>query len=335
MRLTKSNVAYYVDKFRKLKKDRSAKRYVGSVQYSAPHKPFLLLTVCDLFAEKRFSENLITLTPEMIDLFQQYWLKLMPAEVKADISLPFFYLKSEGFWHLQARSGSEIVLEAGRVLRSVRQLHDHTKGARLDDELFELLQDADIRELLRRTLIETHFSADVHEQLLTQGEVNQAAFEFSRLLLEQAKRKIEIVDDALKLSEPVRDQGFRHAVVSVYEHRCALCGISVRTSDNHTVVDAAHIIPWRVSQNDALRNGVALCKLCHWVFDEGLVTISSSYKVLISDELTAPYNSGGYLLTLEGQKIYGPQSTIFNGDTKLFWPDITSLEWHKEHVFRG
>ena len=45
----------------------------------------------------------------------------------------------------------------------------------------------------------------------------------------------------------------------------------MRTIDGHTAVDAAHIIPWSISHNDDPRNGLALCKLCHWSFDEGLL----------------------------------------------------------------
>jgi putative restriction endonuclease len=41
----------------------------------------------------------------------------------------------------------------------------------------------------------------------------------------------------------VRDQGFRRAVVTAYLHRCALCGIRVRTLDGRTAVAVAHIVP--------------------------------------------------------------------------------------------
>ena len=46
------------------------------------------------------------------------------------------------------------------------------------------------------------------------------------------------------------------------------------TPEGRTAVAAAHIIPWRYSHNDDPRNGMALCGLHHWTFDEGLVTIT-------------------------------------------------------------
>ena len=50
------------------------------------------------------------------------------------------------------------------------------------------------------------------------------------------------------------------------------------TADGHMAA-AAHIIPWRYSHNDDPRNGLALCYLCHWTFDEGLVILTDRYQV--------------------------------------------------------
>lgn len=132
---------------------------------------------------------------------------------------------------------------------------------------------------------------------------------------------------ALRLGEAARDQGFRRAVVTAYNHRCAICGIRMLTLDGHTVVDAAHIIPWSISYNDDPRNGMALCRLCHWTFDEGLVSVSSQYRVITSPQLAAAHNVPGYLLTLADRGIIGP-------DEQLLWPDLDALSWHRRNVLR-
>ena len=85
----------------------------------------------------------------------------------------------------------------------------------------------------------------------------------------------------------MRDQGFRRVIVRAYEHRCALCGLCILTPDGHTAIDAAHIIPWSLSHDDAPRNGMALCRLCHWTFDKGLLTVSARYHVVASPQLSA------------------------------------------------
>ena len=125
----------------------------------------------------------------------------------------------------------------------------------------------------------------------------------------------------------VRDQGFRRAVVTAYSHRCALCGIRVRTLDGHTAVTAAHIVPWSETHDDRPANGMALCWLCHWTFDEGLLGVSQVYEVIASRQLNTLDNLPGYLTNLEGRGIVGP-------DRKSLWPDTASLLWHRENVLR-
>jgi putative restriction endonuclease len=98
------------------------------------------------------------------------------------------------------------------------------------------------------------------------------------------------------------------------------------TSAGHTAVDAAHIIPWNVSHNDDIRNGMALCRLCHWTFDEGMTAVSKKYQVLLSEELRAMQNLPGHLLTVENRQILAP-------DEHELWPDLNALNWLRHQVF--
>lgn len=98
------------------------------------------------------------------------------------------------------------------------------------------------------------------------------------------------------------------------------------TPSGHTVVEAAHIIPWRISQNDDVHNGMALCRLCHWTFDEGLVGVSAKYRVRLSKKLRVTNNLPGHLLTVENRQILGPAR-------EDMWPDDKALRWHREKVF--
>ncbi len=142
----------------------------------------------------------------------------------------------------------------------------------------------------------------------------------------------ERVEEALAEGEgyrpAARDQGFRRAVVTAYAHRCALCGIRMLTLDGHTAVDASHIVPWSISHDDRPANGMALCRLCHWAFDEGLLGVSTQYVVVASSQLAMASNLPGHLSNLEGRGIVGPAE-------KTFWPDPDSLEWHHKKVFRA
>ena len=116
----------------------------------------------------------------------------------------------------------------------------------------------------------------------------------------------------------VRDQAFRRIVVTTYDHRCALCGVRIVTPEGHTVVDAAHIVRWSKTQNDDIRNGMALCKLCHWAFDEGMMGVSDNYNVITSRQIGLDPNVPGVLMTLSGRgssrlpiKLSGRRSSIW------------------------
>jgi putative restriction endonuclease len=126
----------------------------------------------------------------------------------------------------------------------------------------------------------------------------------------------------------VRDQGFRKAIVQLYQHRCALCGIRMLTPDGHTVVEAAHIVPWNESADDSPGNGLSLCRLCHWSFDEGLMSVDGSYKVLVSLLVTKENNYPGHMLTLSEREIFRPEK-------EKFWPAQSNLEKHRKRRFAG
>lgn len=156
-----------------------------------------------------------------------------------------------------------------------------------------------------------------------QSLINREAFDYSRLLEEKAHLPLvkEIVE-AEQYKPAARDQGFRRVVVTTYDHRCALCGIRIVTPDGHTVVEAAHIIPWHQSKNDDIRNGMALCRLCHWGFDEGMLGVSDSYTVLTSRAIGIDPNVPGLLLTLTGRTIIGPKEHDL-------WPAQDYLHEHR------
>jgi putative restriction endonuclease len=97
------------------------------------------LSVLDLFAQRRITNNLIEITSEWGELFAAYWATIMPPERRGNLALPFFHLRSSGFWHLQAKPGMEPALTATRQVDTLNQLGKLILGARLDNDLFQLL----------------------------------------------------------------------------------------------------------------------------------------------------------------------------------------------------
>lgn len=318
----------YVKSFFNLRTDTSRSRWNEATKFRAPHKPLLLLAVIDLIAQGIINTNFIELTPDLGELFNIYWSRVMPLDQRPNIILPFFHLSSDKFWHHIPIPGMESILAATRQIRSVSQLKEIVLGVKLDDELFTLLSQEESRNLLRTVLIETYFAPELDAGLVEQGIINKESFKYSQTLLEKSRHQ-QVKEDfeTEKYAPVVRDQAFRRVIVHMYDNRCAVCGIRMQTPDCHTVVDAAHIVPWSLTHNDTVQNGMALCRLCHWTFDEGLIAVSGSYAVLVSKQLSANSNIPSHMMTLTGRGIIGPAEQIL-------WPDLDALHWHHQKIFR-
>lgn len=292
----------------------------------APHKPLLLLAVMDLVARGAIASRHISITGELVELnelFTGYWRCIVPVARTSSIAFPFSRLHNEPFWKLLPLPGRELTPAVVQSIDSVAKLRNVALGAELDEALFAHMASAAGRQALAGALLGSCFSGPAQAALGEQAGLHGEAFRYSRVLEEAAH--------ALPAAEPVfppeykaaaRDQGFRRAIVLHYDHRCAFCGTRIVTPEGHTVVDAAHIVPWSVSRNDDIRNGMALCKLCHWSFDEGLVGVSDRYAVIVSPQLAQSHNAPGVLVGLGEREIGRP------GDRAL-WPDLGHLGWHR------
>jgi putative restriction endonuclease len=322
-----SKLDKYISAFRSLHTDKGKNRYPALTKHRAPHKPLLLLSVIDLIEEGTIKNNLIELTPELGEAFTSYWSLVMPLDKKGKIVYPFFHLKKEGFWKLIPLPGKEEILKSTREVSSVYRLLEIIVGAQFEDDLFILLSNKNERDILRSLLINLYFDENIADQLIMQSKINVESYKYSLNLLKKKSRVQEILFDDESYKEKARDQGFRKAIVTAYDHRCSICGIRMRTPDGHTAVDGAHIIPWSVSKNDQPQNGISLCKLCHWTFDEGMISISIEYKILLSKNLNSNNNVAGHLITFDKREIFKPTD-------KHFWPAKESIEYHQSKIFR-
>lgn len=97
-----------------------------------------------------------------------------------------------------------------------------------------------------------------------------------------------LIDDPSRSSEiwsRVRVRGqkqvlFRRVLLAVYNQQCAFCGLSFVEA-----LEAAHIVPWsqaNSAQRCSSQNGLLLCSTHHRLFDAGIMTIDSSYRIVFS-----------------------------------------------------
>ena len=300
--------------------------WTEATRRKAPHKPILLLAVLDLVHRGVITTPFIEVTGDLVELnelFNLYWRRIVPISQTSSIAFPFSRLAREPFWELIPLPGKTITPAIINNTSSVSYLRKHALGAELDEGLFQTMQSGEGREALREALLQSCFSSEAQALLREQSVINRDAFDYSRILEEKVHLPLvkEIVE-ADSYRPAARDQGFRRIVVSSYDHRCALCGIRIVTPDGHTVVEAAHIVPWSKSRNDDIRNGMALCGTCHWGFDEGMLGVSDNYTVITSRSIGTDPNFPGLLLTLSGRGIIPPAC-------RELWPAPEYLADHR------
>lgn len=262
---------------------------------------------------------------ELVDTFNGYWNAVMPPGSSTSMAYPFPRLKTDGFWQRIANPGFDNETEYN--VSSMARLREIYAGATMDDELFYLMCDPAGRERLRKVLIDTYFSSEVRLKVESVGTVNRAAYHYRNKLIGVSESQKEFEKTLADEKNPiVRDQGFRKAITVLYDHRCALCGIRILTQEGHTIIEAAHIIPWSQSYDDCPTNGMALCRLCHWSFDEGLMGVGKDYEVLISSRVSIDRNLPGHMLTLKDRQIFTPKEEFYK-------PALNNLLWHRENMF--
>ena len=107
---------------------------------------------------------------------------------------------------------------------------------------------------------------------------------------------------------------FRQHVRTAYNSTCIVCGLHLPPTQFNSVagVDAAHILPWADYDLDEVSNGLCLCKLHHWAFDEGLLLIlwdGSHYVVEVPAEIVAELSKEDELFSIdELSRLAGPIS---------------------------
>jgi putative restriction endonuclease len=276
----------------------------------APHKPLLLLVLLDMAERGDLRHPELPLTPELAFRFCTMWkIVAQRRRQRPDVRYPFHHLKTNGLWSALDEDGKP------SIHRNLTRL------AVMPADFLAFVKDPVWREKARRVLIAKYFPP---------GE-RLALYELAGMPIppEDEVRR----DAAYQSPEEAQKQGrevrFRLRVVAAYDYTCALTGYRLTTIAGTSIVDAAHIHQFADSRNNDLRNGLALCKNSHWLFDKGLWTIGPDYRVLVATGRFAedsPDQKG--LRQYHGARIRLPS------DAEL-WPNPIHLAWHQKHRFQG
>jgi len=271
----------------------------------APHKPLLLLVLAELAEEGKLSDRTLPLTGELVFRFLAYGTVVAERRSqRLDIHLPLFHVRSDGCW-IPLDENGQATLERRR-----------TVAARLDETFLACLNDSDFRNQMRRILIAKYF-VDAGERA--------ALYQLVGLSVPPDP----IVKEDARLYEISRERGrearFRLTVVPAYNYTCALTRYRLVTVDSGSIVDAAHIHQFADSRNNHPRNGIALCKNAHWMFDEGLWSLDDEYRVLVAAKRFDESGTDALLLSFKANR-----RILLPADPN-YWPDKAHLAWHRKH----
>lgn len=271
---------------------RSIKRNTGPfwderTLHGAPYKPLLLISVLDGIDEGWIRGNRVPLSTQLIERFEMYC-KAIESPGKWDIRLPFHHLASDnGLW-----------------------FHESQDVARLGEELHLVLMTVDGREIVRMLLITTYFNASTGQTLNSlHSEIG-----VTNELIDQLMDTVENPFVLNQLNDPgtqtvtrkIRDDAFRIIVRRSYDYTCAVCRSRLITPSGHILVEGAHIVPHSTSFNDDPRNGLALCRTHHWLFDRYMITVRPDLRVQTSPILRETGNHVVGTLEFDGQEIHLP-----------------------------
>ena len=104
-----------------------------------------------------------------------------------------------------------------------------------------------------------------------------------------------------------RDAAFGSQIKLIYGERCAVCGSNRHTPGGKPEVEGAHIYPKSLKGCDVTQNGISLCKLHHWAFDNGWFAIADDLTILIRAEVPRT-NHYIFITDYEGKRIAVPEN---------------------------
>jgi putative restriction endonuclease len=313
----------YLHQIKKLKRSAS--------NGGAPHKPILLLSIFELIRKGDITSNQIEITPELVLEFKSNWSKLVITQHSPNFSLPFFHMRSEPFWRLITNIGMNIPLTSSHSIKSLNALKESIAFAELDKEFFRLIIDPIQNGFFVDQILETYFHEtrtnfyskdyNVYDQLETQMLNDNRAVYSSRI----KELKESLPQEQFEEEIFVRGGIFKKEIPKIYNYHCAISGMRIESSTNAQLVDACHIVPFAISKDDTITNGISLSPNIHRAFDRGLITINSEYIIRVSPaikENDSPFS----LKQFDGKQIILPTNIHF-------YPSIENLDWHRKECF--
>lgn len=127
------------------------------------------------------------------------------------------------------------------------------------------------------------------------------------------------------VNRPVRDAAFQELVRQAYDATCAFTGLRIINGGGKCEIEAAHIRPVHEHGPDSARNGVALSRTVHWMFDRGILSMEDDGKMLVAKKLVSE----------PARRLLNPDGYAKLPEHLGRRPHPVFLRFHREQVFKG
>ena len=144
-----------------------------------------------------------------------------------------------------------------------------------------------------------------------------------------ASEIVEGKDIDVSTTRRLNQDHFRNLLLELYQGRCCVTGLGV-----DRLLVASHIKPWRdadpLTERINVENGLLLNSLHDRAFDQGLITLDSDYRLVMSRELERlgardTSDALAWLLSTRGRKIRLPERHRPNPDFIAYHQDVVFL----------
>ena len=270
--------------------------------HRAPHKPLLVLyAIGELLRGKSRLLPYSEIDENLGNLLSEFG----PRRSRHGTQFPFWRLQNDGIWEIS--DANKIRQTASGDALKGDLVHYDVAGGFTEDIAHRLQNDSDLAFEIVQNMLDAHFPASIHEDILQAAGVD--------LTLQSPDRHR-------------RNPNFRANILKAYEYRCAVCGFDVKLRNQPVALEAAHIKWHQAGGPDIEVNGLALCSLHHKLFDRGAFALSKHLEILVSDDA---YGSAGFqewLMRFHGHKLNFPQR-------QTYYPSENFTGWHVREVFQG
>lgn len=224
------------------------------------------------------------------------------------------------------RTGYNHIDKIGSAVKSFSNLNAAVDHAKIDEDLFLLMQDKTSNQILQQFLLDEYFPDTKNNfGYSNAGQLKMFDEIESKILKENAndyrKEIKQLLEDKNEEEIFIRGSLFKREIPKIYQNTCCISGMKIDATINISMIDACHIVPFSESYDDTITNGIALCPNLHRAFDRGLIAISDDYEVLVKPNFIES-DSAFTINQFKNRKILLPSQ-------KEYYPSPENLRQHR------